>query len=168
MSESVALLRNTYALINNINLNPIDPDLNTYFFIKSNDLPRYIKENNSTISDDDIISVIDPNINNIYWNNRKLLNISNLENLTEYIKLQPIEFVQLDRSPSEIQVYYLDGYNVNYNILYIKVKDFIKEINNNKSITIKFPKADIYIKYQYELYDFYNNTTNKVENFISR
>lgn len=169
MSQSVvALLRNTYALINKYELDPLDPNLNSYRFIKGNDLPRYIKENNYKISDNDIISIIDTNINSIYWDNRELLSITDLENLTDYMKTPIIEFSKLDTDPSNIQIYSIDNSNIDYNMLFIKVKDFVKYINNNTSVPIKFPKINMNIELQYELYDFYNNTTNKIENFISR
>lgn len=169
MSKSVeSILRNTYVLINKLKLDPIDPNLSSLVFFEGNNLPRYIKENNYKVSDDDIISIIDPNINSIYWDNRELLSITDLENLTDYMKQPPIEFNRLETDISNIKIYSVNNNNIEYNIFYIMVKDFIKGINNSKPIIIKLPKANINVELQYELYDFHNNTTHKIDNFISR
>jgi hypothetical protein len=162
----VASLRDTYASINPFKLDNKSSD---FLFIKGNDLPRYIKENNDKISNDDIISILDLNINNIYWNNRELLTITDLENLTEYMKEQLIELQSLDNDPSKVQTYSLNSSNnITYNVIYIRVKDFVNYLRDNKSVIVKFPKVEIYIEYQYEPYDFYNRVTNKIDNFVSR
>lgn len=169
MSKSVgSLLRNTYATISKIKLDSTIPDLNSYSFLKGNDLPRYIKENESKISDNDIISIIDTNVNNIYWDNRELLSITDLENLTDYMKQSPTDFNILEDNMSEIQLYYLTSNIIDYNILFITVKDFIKAINTNKYINIKLPNINVNIEFQYELYDFYNNSSNNIDNVILR
>jgi len=159
MSKSIySLLRNTYASINKL-----DPNV----YIKGNDLPRYIKENQYKISMEDEISIIDINLDIIYWNNRESLSISDLENLNEFMKKSSIEFIELDRNLDDIQTYSLDNNYNQYNKVNITVKNFIADIKNNESILIKLPKIDYYIEYQYELYDFYNNKTRKIENFAS-
>jgi hypothetical protein len=164
MSKSVgSLLRNTYATINKFKLDSTDPDLNSYFFLKGNDLPKYIKEKGPKISDNDIISIIDTNVNNIYWDNRELLSITDLENLTDYMKQSPTDFDIL-----EDDTYHLTNNIIDYNVLFITVKDFIKAINSNKSIIIKLPKMNINIQYQYELFDFYDKSTNNINNIILR
>jgi len=169
MNKSIgSLLRNTYVLINKFKLDSIDPNLNSYLFLRGNDLPRYIKENNYKVSNNDIISIIDTNMNSIYWNNRELLSITDLENLTDYMKQPPIEFNRLDIDLSNIQMYSVNNNIIDYNISYITVKDFIKDINSNNPVIIKLPKINITIEFQYELYDFYNNITHKIDNFISR
>ena len=171
MSESVgSLLRNTYALINNFKLESKDPNLNSYLFIRGNDLPLYIKENNYKILDNDIISIVDPNISNIYWDNRELLSITDLENLTDYMKQSPVEFDLSDDNIPNIQTYNLINNIdiIDYNTIYITVRDFINFINSNKSIIIKLPKIDINIEIKYEPYDFYNYSTNKINSFIPR
>lgn len=165
-----SILRNTYVSIDKSNLN--NNNLNSTLFIAGNDLPRYIKENRYKIFDNDIISIIDPNLNSLYWDNRELLSITDLENLTDYMKQASIEFIRLDTDSLNTQMYVLNDIDndndIDYNILYITVKDFIKAINSNNSIVTKSPKADINIELQYELYDFYNNVTQKIDNFISR
>ena len=162
--NQVSLLRNTYASINKFKLDSNNSNL----FFGGNDLPKYIKENNYKISDNDIISIVDPNINNIYWDNRELLSISDLENLIDYMKQPQIEFTKLNIDTSDIQVYSVNNDNIDYNILYITVSNFIKAINSNKPVIIKLSKVNINIELQYEPYDFYNNTTKKVDNYISR
>lgn len=162
-------LRNTYASINKFKLDFIGDDLNLFPFIKGNDLPKFIKENNSKILDSDIISIIDTNMNNIYWNNRELLSITDLEKLTDTISYYPIEFVRSEDELTNLQVFLLqNNIIIDYNVLYITVRDFIKFINSNKPIVIKLPKMSINIEIQYELYDFYNELTNHIDDFISR
>lgn len=162
-------LRNTYASINKFKLELIGDDLDLYPFIKGNDLPKFIKENNSKILDSDIISIIDTNMNNIYWNNRELLSITDLEKLMDNMKYYPIEFVRSDYNPKNFQIFLLQrNIIIDYNVLYITVGDFIKYINNNKYIVTKLPKMNKNIEIQYELYDFYNESTNRIDNFISR
>lgn len=171
MSELIgSLLRNTYALINNFKLKSTDPNLKSYLFVRGIDLPLYIKENNYKILDNDIISIIDTNISNVYWDNRELLSVSDLENLTDYMKQPPLEFDKSDDNISGIQTYYIinDVNIIDYNTVYITVKDFVRFINNNEFIIIKLPKVDIDMEIQYEPYDFYNYSTNTIDNFISR
>jgi hypothetical protein len=149
------LLRNTYA------------NLNSPFFIKGNDIPRYIKENHHKMTD--IISIIDPNLNNIYWNNRDQLSITDLDNLNDYMKEPIIEFsIVNDEDDKLIPYYQLNNNNIEFNLLYISVGDFVKAINNNNPIKIKLPKLNIYVEYTYELYDLYNLLTHKIDNVISR
>ena len=171
MSETVgSLLRNTYALINNFKLESTDPNLKFYLFLRGIDLPLYIKENNYKILDNDIISIIDTNISNIYWDNRELLSVSDLENITDYMKQSPLEFDKSEDNISGIQTYHLvnDISIIDYNTVYITIKDFIKFVNSNKSIMTKLPKVNINIEFKYEAYDFYNYSTNTIDNFISR
>src|SRR5436189_2558200 len=160
MSMSVSsLLRNTYVSINKDKLESSNLNL----FINGNDLTRYINENNYKISDNDIISIVDTNLNNIYWDNRELLSITNLENLIDYMKQPQIEFNKLDTlDKSNIQMYSVNNDNIDYNVLYITVGNFIKAINNNNPIITKLPKANINIEFQYAPYDFYNHITQKI------
>jgi len=161
-------LRDTYATINNFKLDFID-DLKSQSFIRGNDLPLYIKHNNYKILDNDIISILDTNISNIYWDNRELLSITDLENLTDYMRHPSLEFDKLEENFTNIETYNINKNNVEYNVLYITVSDFVRLINtNSKFIILKLPKMDINIEIQYEPYDFYNHSTNKVDNFISR
>jgi len=171
MSEPVgSLLRNTYALINHFKLKSADPNLKNYFFLRGNDLPTYIKENNYKTSDNDVISIIDTNISNVYWDNRELLSITDLENLTDYMKQSPVEFDKSDDNVSNISTYHLSNNIaiIDYDTVYITVKDFVNFINNDESIIIKLPKIDINIEIKYEPYDFYNYSTSNIDNFILR
>jgi hypothetical protein len=137
-------------------------------FLKGNDIPKYINENKSKILDNDIISIIDPNLNNIYWENRELLSITDLENLTDYMKQTQADFELSEDNVSNIELYNITSNIIDYNIVFITVKDFIKAINNNKSVIVKLPDVNINIEFQYELYDFYNKLTNNIENVIVR
>jgi hypothetical protein len=169
MSKSVgSLLRNTYATINKFKLDSTNPNLSSYLFLKGNDIPKYINENKSKILDNDIISIIDPNLNNIYWENRELLSITDLENLTDYMKQTQADFELSEDNVSNIELYNITSNIIDYNIVFITVKDFIKAINNNKSVIVKLPDVNINIEFQYELYDFYNKLTNNIENVIVR
>ena len=150
MNRSIVLpLRNTYVIIKKFKLQSSDPNLYSYSFIKGNDLPKYIRDN-YIFSDIDIISIIDTDINNIYWDNRESLNITDLENLNDIMKQSSIEF-EISNNNS----FTLKNNNIDYNILYISVKEFMNSIENNTSIITKLPKANINIELLYELYDFW-------------
>jgi len=158
-------LRDTYATLNKFKVNSEDPDLDKYLFVKGNELPRFINENDAKISDKDLISIYHPNINNIYWENRKMLSITDLEFLTDYMKQSAPDFINI--SEYEMQTYHLSNDVIGYNMLYITVKDFIKAIDN-KSMSIKLPDIDLKIELRYELYDFYNRDTQSLDILLKR
>lgn len=149
MNQTVKLfLRESYAQI--IKNGTISSD-NT--FQKGNIMFHHIKYNKQTITNNDIIAFFHPNIINIYWLNRELLNPKELSELKYYVKQQPTTFKQSGND-------YLGGYlSVNevndYSIIYVKVEDFIKSIENNEAIISIMPMVDINIFLEYELYDFY-------------
>lgn len=162
------LLRNTYANVDRFKLE--SSNLNSTLFIRGNDIPRYIKENNHKMINNYVISIVDPNLNNVYWNNRDQLSITDLDNLNDYMKEPIIEFNLLSAVDTEnsIPYYQLSSNNIDYNVLYIPVRDFVKAINSNEPIKIKLPKLNINVEYTYELYDLYNKLTHKIDNVISR
>jgi hypothetical protein len=189
MSESVALLlRHTYAQINErrlYNLTSIPladyedllTDLNnisdTTFFIKGDDLPKYLNENINKYKDSDIITIVGSDIINIYWDHRELLSLTDLEKLNNMINQSLPIFDNVMNSditlPTlENSIYYLLGDITPYNVLHITVQDFRDAINNNKPIEIKLNKIDIKIILNYELFDFYNNDLNLIEDSILR
>lgn len=186
MSESIVLpLRHTYAQINQYELNkltgiPIDEynDLSTTldknfnisdttFFLKGTEIPEYLNNNLDRYSENDIITIVDSNIMNLYWKYRELLSLTDLENLKISMD-QPLPTFENVNEESPTSIYYLNDNITQFNVLHITVKDFIKMINNNALLKIKLSKIDVMIILSYELYDFYNYATNTVEDYISR
>jgi len=163
------LLRNTYASVNRFKLE--STGLNHPLFVRGIDLPRYIKENNHKMISNYVISIVDPNLNNIYWDNREQLSITDLDNLNDHMKEPIIEFNRVDDDDAMLQkiaYYQLNNNNIDYNVLYVSVKDFVEAINHNEPIKIKLSKIDMNVEYSYELYDLYNRSTQKIDNVISR
>lgn len=150
------LLRDTYAQITKngvINNNDL--------FKKGNDIFHYLKYNKQKINNNDIIVFYHPNIINLYWLSRELLNPKELSDLKFYIREPSPTFEILEQGG-----YSFTGDINNYRAIYVKVKDFINFVNDNRPIISEMSMLSKNINLEYELYDFYNFDINQIDNHM--
>lgn len=140
-------------------------------FLKSSDVFNFLR-NKKFINEDDVITIIEPSLRDVYWKNKFLLNMDDIELLETNIK-QPLplyknilDYEYVSEYKPKYDIYHQYGDMTKFNVLHITVRDFIKSINDNRSLVFELKDIKITITLEYEPYDFYDYKSESVKQFI--
>ena len=144
-------------------------------FLASSDIFSYLRKNVNSSMYNDIITIVHPSFRDIYWRNRELLDMEDL-NLLDSIITRPLpqfknvfdyEYLSEYSDKINMLIYHLYGDITPFIVLHIKVKDFIETINNNEELNIKLKDINVVINLEYKPYDFYDHKLESVQQYIS-
>lgn len=128
----------------------------------------------------DYITIVSPDLFNIYLNNKNVLNNNDLLDVHKYMADDPpqfnniVDYEQLIdytgskeiESQLKTPIYQLIGEINPYNVLHISVPEFIRLIGNNKPIITNLRNTKLLVSLTYEAYDFYDLVEETVDQRI--
>lgn len=153
-------------LIAQLKVNPYKykyPIFDSDLFLNGSDLINYLNYNSGNI-----ITFTFPDLLDIYWNNRilvddDLLTVIMPEPLPEFKNIY--DYKNIDEEDL-VPIYQLFGYLSKYQLLSISAKDFIKAIKERRDIIISIPNISTNLVLKYELADFWDLNTASLSSLI--
>lgn len=150
------------------------------FFFKSNDIFKLLfdvfKGKNQKKYCNYFITLVIPNLRNLYWDNRDQLPEEEVNLLKKYMK-DPLpvfyniyNYNSINNNPKKnddgLIRYQLLGSINPYDVVIIPLINFIDYINNEKNIEIQLEKTNIIIYLPYHKYDLWDDSKNKIIDYI--
>lgn len=127
-------------------------------FMSANNIFPYLSKNKIFAG---IITIIIPNLRDLYWNKRNLLTSEEIIKLSSRMNepLTKLEYIGLGQ-------FRLKGNVTPYDVLHIPVDYFIQSLNEKISIEIVLNKMNTIIRLDYSPHDFWDFETQQLINNI--
>jgi len=137
-------------------------------FITSNKMFGYLYRNTKLCRG--IITIVIPNLRNLYWDNRySLVRSEQIPLETAMDKHLPVFYdifdyrgLQYYRNFANVPEYQIIGNITPYDVVHVSAVDFIDRINKNQPILIGIPDTNIIISLDYEQYDLWDDQLQKL------